>query len=284
MSLAIEIKRSNVSARIVLILNDAQWTMNLEALLFGVGWYPGGARHDLLKGRLLPTAMIRELTAYSGADCVMLQTEREAQRLPWLSDVSLVTPNSVAMPKVKWTGEDSNVFAIQVNFSNRRAGKLRPFITETWPKIRAAEPTYELELFGPGAQIPDWAAEVEGVRYVGLVDDLDAYLATKRGFLVPLEHATGISNTVLRGLAIDIPLIITHSSSLGVRNLLTAESKVNIAKSQSDFVQMTLASRWDSESSQPRQIGSWRANMALVLEKLKVDVMSSTPSSTQEKV
>jgi len=268
MSVAKVAKRRNPDARIILILNDAQWTMNLEALLFGIGWYDGGARHDLLKGLLMPSAFLRELTAYQSADCILLQTPRELARLPWLKKKVVIAPNGVEKPKVTWTGQNSQIFAAQVNFTNRRAGKLRPFISKAWPKIHAENPSLELHLFGPGQELPQWAKSIAGIKYVGIVEDMDIFLSDKRAFLVPLEHATGISNTVLRGLALDMPMVVTKSSSLGVQNLLQETSKVRVAASLDDFVQHSLTVHENQTETHPQQIGSWEQNLSTILEKL----------------
>jgi len=276
MSLVPALKAVNPATKVALILNDAQWTMNLEALLFGLGWYPGGARHDLLKGLLLPSALFRELNAYVDADCVLLQTERELSRLPWLRNSAVVAPNGVEQPKTPWVGQDSHVFAVQANFTNRRADKLRPFVTRIWPEIRAANPALELELFGPGSVLPAWAENIEGLRYVGVVDDLDAYLSIKRGFLVPLEHASGISNTVLRGLALDMPLVITRSSSLGVRSLLENRTNVQVARNAKEFVIQTLKLDPSHAEGRPQQIGSWSANLRAILQKLGISIPDAT--------
>jgi hypothetical protein len=218
---------------------------------------------------LTPTTLLRELTAYRAADVVVLQTPRELARLPWLRRRAVVAPNAVAKPAVNWNGMASKTFAAQVNFTNRRATKLKPFITRTWPRIHAADPSLSLELFGPGEQMPDWAAAVPGLRYAGPVPDLDAFLADKRAFLVPLEHATGISNTVLRGLAMDMPMVITESASRGVRTMVDPwpERRVRIARGADEFVRRTLDIHRDQSPSVPRQVGSWSDNLDAILAK-----------------
>ncbi len=267
MGLALSARTINPALRIVLLLNDAQWGMNLEALHYGLGLYPGGKAYDLGKGLLLPSTLMREMTAYRDADVVVVQTSREAARLPWLGRRIVVAPNAVAQPAIAWNGQQSHEFAVQVNFTNRREAKLRPFIQNIWPKIRASEPTLGLALFGPGAALPGWAEGVAGVRYAGPVADLDAFLADKRAFLVPLEHGTGISNTVLRGLAMDMPMVITDSSSRGVRSVISPwpENRVRIARNATDFIRQTLAVHHGQSAGHPRQVGSWSENLDAIL-------------------
>gem|GEM_PF-3354558 len=271
--LAARCKAQNPDLRIVLLLNDAQWSQYWEALLYGLGVYRGGAMHDLLKGLLCVSAGLRELTAYRPADVVVLQTRRELVRLPWIGRKAVVAPNAVDQPQVGWCGQGSSVFASQVNFANRRAPKLKPFITQDWPKIHAENPDLRIELFGPGENPPDWVQRAAGVEYVGLVEDIDAYLRAKRALLVPLEHATGISNTVLRGLALDMPMVITRSSSLGVRDTIEPwpSDRVSVASSPREFIRETLALSIPARPARPQQIGSWQMNMTLILARLGLD-------------
>ena len=165
---------------------------------------------------------------------------------------------------------DSKTFAAQVNFTNRRATKLKPFLTRVWPKIHAADRSLRLELFGPGETMPEWAAQVPGLAYSGPVPDLDAFLSDKRAFLVPLEHATGISNTVLRGLAMDMPMVITESASLGVRTMVDPwpEQRIRIARGAEEFFRQTLAIHQEQTPSAPRQIGSWSGNLDAIFSRI----------------
>ena len=266
---AAKIKSTNPKLKIVLILNDAQWSMYLEAFYYAIGRYKGGKKYDIFKGLLTPTTFFKEMTAYIVADVVLVQTKRELARLPWLKNKAVIVPNSVPKPDVNWRGQNSTVFAMQVNFSNLRASKFKYFVTEVWPRIHAENPRLTLELFGPGQAIPEWGKNIEGVSFVGRVDDLDIYLSDKRGFLVPLEHSTGISNTVLRGIALDMPMVITETSSRGVKAEFQPwpEARIKIAKTADDFVNYALTLDKGQADGQSRQVFSWSENTDAILSR-----------------
>lgn len=270
MTLARKCKRENPRLKVVLILNDAQWSQYLEALYYGLGLYKGGTRNDFKKGMFFPSTLIRELTAYSDADVILLQTRRELYRLPHLRKKAVIAPNALEEPRVTWSGAQSCTFAAQVNFSNRRASKLKPFVTEIWPQILAVEPKCKLELFGPGSVAPAWVEQTPNVQFVGLVDDLNAYLSQNRGVLVPLEHSTGISNSVLRGIALDLPMVMTHSSSLGIREIIDPwpGEHAKVAKTGKEFVRHVLDLLTLPHTPQPRKIGSWSENTDRILNRI----------------
>lgn len=256
-------------AQIVLILNDAKWPMYMEALEYGIGLRRGGSIKDLLKGLFLPFTFLKERHAYRGADVILVQSEREKRHLRRYGSKVVVAPNAIPSPQRHWSGKGSQTLAMQVNFTNRRANKWSPFVRDVWPEIRARQPDFRLEMFGPGNEMPAWAVDVEGVDYVGRVDDLNAYLAEKRALVMPLEHSTGISNTVLRGMSLGMPTVITHSASLGVSTIVRPHDPVFIAQGKSDFVKKTLEAISVQTDTEPRAIHDWNDNLFTILEKLR---------------
>lgn len=267
--LAAPLKKLNPSTRIVLQLNDAKWPMYLEALTYGIGLRAGGAWVDLAKGLLTPITWAKERHAYRAADVVVVQTEREQARLPFLANKSVPAMNAIPTPGAVWHGQDSTSVGMQVNFSNRRTGKWRPFVEKVWPRIRAAHPELTLVLFGPGSDcVPAWVRAAPGVTYVGLIDDLDAFLAAQRMLLMPLEHTTGVSNMVLRGLAMDMPQVISESSSTGVHNLLGQHPATFVAQRPDDYLRCVDAALELEHNANPSPIGDWGNNLNRILEKV----------------
>lgn len=263
------LRHLNPELRIVLLLNDAQWPQYREALLFGLGLRRGGGWIDLAKGMLTPITILKEVHAYRGADCVVVQTERERRRLPWLTDRLVVATNAIPAPSVGWHGFDSTTLVAQVNFANRRRDRLAAFVRRVWPQIRARHPWLALELFGPGSEAaPSWT-QTDGISVAGYVDDIDSYLAAKRGMVMPLEHDTGVSNTILRGLAINMPMAISKSGSLGVSELIKGDDRVFVADCEGDYpaaIDKAIAVR---EATSGRAIGSWPDNFRRILDMLE---------------
>lgn len=254
---------------VALILNDAKWPMYLEALEYGLGRRRGGNFNDLLKGMFLPIAYLKEMNAYRSADLILVQSEREMKHLHRYRKNIIVAPNAILCPTVCWTGRDSDTLAIQVNFTNRRELKWKPFVTEIWPVVQKQVPELRLELFGPGNEPPDWVEATNGVTFVGRVDDLDAYLASKRALVMPLEHSTGISNTIIRGIAIGIPTVITRHSSYGVKSMVRDSDPIYVAKSTDALAKKTIEAVSTPIETAPRAINDWAENLNAIVEKLR---------------
>lgn len=264
----IRLAKVNRKIKTVLILNDAKWPMYLEALIYGIGLRAGGNLGDLKKGIFLPIVFIRELFAYRKIDLVVVQTEREKRKLYGAKKVAVCT-NAVEKPDFAWQGSESKVVCLQVNLESRRCEKWRPFLTEIWPKINKRFPEFTLELFGPGdiETAPHWLKNVICVEYVGRVSNVDEYLSKKRVLVMPLEHATGISNTVLRGLSMQMPMIISSTSETGIDSLTCNKDRCYVAKRPDDYLELFAGvANHTYPEIPPIQIGSWVENFVSILE------------------
>jgi len=268
LGIARRLKERNPDLVIVLLLNDAKWPMYKEALLYGLGMRQGGSREDLIKGLLLPFTFLKELTAYRAADCILVQTGRERRRLPWLSHRIEVATNAIEAPACRWQGAGSTSFAMHVNLTGRRAKRYAPFIRQVWPRVLERAGNLKLQLFGSaGETLPDWVTAAPQVEYLGWVEDLDAFLSDKRGLIMPLDHETGISNTILRGLALDMPMVISETSSRGIAGIREQNGAVFVARSANDYLEHVLAAARLEHHSRPQAIGSWTDNLDRVLKR-----------------
>lgn len=267
--LACELRRSRPDVPVALLLNDAKWPMYLEALCYGLGLRRGGSLQDLLRGLLLPVTVLRELLAYRAADSIVVQTPRERRRLPWIADRVVVATNAVARPEQEWCGQESRSLAMHVNLTGRRARRYAPFVEHVWPQVLARRPDLRLDLFGPvGDTLPSWITAAPGVTCHGRVGDLDAFLAARRLLVMPLEHGTGVSNIVLRGLALDIPMVISLASSHGVRSVTPLGAAVRVASRPRDYIDGVDELLRMDHQAQPRAIGSTAANLSAILRSL----------------
>ena len=268
--MVLEIKKQNPRLQIIVLNNDAKWPQYWEELLYGLGIRKGGTFNDLIKGLSTPITYLKErLGAYRGADIIALQCERERKRLPWISNRTVIAMNALSKPTQVWHGHDSPTFAMQVNLANRRGPKFRPFVERVWPLVHERAPYLHLELFGPGKTTPNWVEKTPNVRFVGLVDDVHDYLADKRGLVMPLEHDTGVSNTVLHGLALDMPMITSLHSTRGVAHLSYSTPPVYVANRPQEYVNGILEASSLSHSAHPRAIGSWTDNFDVMMAALR---------------
>jgi glycosyltransferase involved in cell wall biosynthesis len=87
------------------------------------------------------------------------------------------------------------------------------FSQKIWPLVRRHIPDATLEVVGhwesslikKGVELLD----VEGVRFVGSVEDLDPYYASARVFVAPTRYAAGIPFKVHEAVSMGVPTVVT---------------------------------------------------------------------------
>lgn len=94
---------------------------------------------------------------------------------------------------------------------------LEHLLTNLWPAIRARQPQARLIIAGNGYQGPlKQAAEREGARWLGFVEDLRSYFESIDLLLVPLRFAAGLRIRIMEALAAGTPVV---ASPIAVANL-----------------------------------------------------------------
>lgn len=90
------------------------------------------------------------------------------------------------------------------------------FIDHVWPRIRASVPSAKLNVFGGGRDhLPLSYHSVEGVRYVGWVDDLGESVAQCDCGVAPSVSGTGVKIKVLEMMVNGLPVIATSIAAAG---------------------------------------------------------------------
>jgi len=119
---------------------------------------------------------------------------------------------------------------------NRRA--LMWFIDCVFPAIRAALPTAELRVFGGGRDhLPPTYRALEGVQFVGWVDDLGRALAECQCGVAPSISGTGVKIKVLEMMWHGIPIVATSIAAAGTP---ASRGAALIADDPLDFAQKVL--------------------------------------------
>jgi glycosyltransferase involved in cell wall biosynthesis len=133
---------------------------------------------------------------------------------------------------------------------NREAARL--LCEEIWPAVRREEPTWELDLAGPGSDrfLADCADRPAGVRGLGFVDDLTGLFARSRLFVAPLFSGGGIKIKILEALARGIPTVTTPIGAEGI--VTAADQLVAWAESPAACVQAVLRTGRAPEAAEAR--------------------------------
>ena len=95
-------------------------------------------------------------------------------------------------------------------------------------------------------------------------------MSGKRALLVPLEHSTGLSNTVMRGLAMGMPMVTTETASRGAQSVISEwpYSTAKIATSGKEFIRHVLEIDNLGAHTQSSAIGDWSQNLDRIIDSL----------------
>ncbi|MGB9624641.1 MAG: glycosyltransferase, partial [Phycisphaerae bacterium] len=108
------------------------------------------------------------------------------------------------------------------------------FVERVWPRVRAQCPEATFWIVGraPSARVRALAA-APGVRVIGPVDDVAAYLAKFRVSVAPFQTARGLQNKVLEAMAARRPVVATSRIARSLQG--RAGEHFLVADSPEDF-------------------------------------------------
>ena len=116
-------------------------------------------------------------------------------------------------------------FVGQLDYDMNREA-LAYFLDSIWPSLKSAMPELEFRIVGRG-RTETYAryASLDGVRFLGFVDDLYAAVQDCLCLVAPLRSGAGMPTKIVEALSYRIPVI---STPLGVRGIEGAESGTNM--------------------------------------------------------
>lgn len=104
------------------------------------------------------------------------------------------------------------------------------FASEVWPEIHRQLP--ELEFIIAGSEMPDEVLKlrrVDGIRPIGFIEDLGAFLGGVRMTIAPLRYGAGAKGKVVSSLCHGVPMVVSSVAVEGMncghgRGVLVADS------------------------------------------------------------
>lgn len=92
------------------------------------------------------------------------------------------------------------------------------FFADIWPSIHAADPDISVKIVGknPDPSLLEAAKGLQGIEFLGFVDDLEPLFKHSRLFLAPLRFGSGIKVKVLNAMCRGIPVITTDVGAEGL--------------------------------------------------------------------
>jgi polysaccharide biosynthesis protein PslH len=164
-----------------------------------------------------------EIAAYEEADGVCVCSVADQQRLAKDAPAAktVVIPNAADIeamrPRPSDPAPDPNMvlfFGLLASVPN--VDGLQYFVSDIWPRVRAARPSAQFLIVGARPAPELRALEGSGVTIVGPVDDLQSYLAKAAVVVVPLRLGSGTRLKILESWAMARPVV---STSLGAEGL-----------------------------------------------------------------
>jgi len=97
------------------------------------------------------------------------------------------------------------------------------FFNEVWPQLKLKRPLLEFLIAGgnPDPRLLEAASKLEGIEFLGYIDDLEPYFTSSRLFIAPLRFGAGIKVKVLNTMCRGLPIVTTSvgAEGLAVRHL-----------------------------------------------------------------
>jgi len=130
---------------------------------------------------------------------------------------------------------------------------MRFFLTEVWPKLRAARPAVTFDIVGANApaSLIEQASALEGVKLHGFVPDVRPYFARTGVFVCPIMDGGGTKLKVLDAFAMG-KAVVAHPISLEGIDAVPGEH-VEVASTPQEFVAAII--RLLDDPGRRRQLG-----------------------------
>ena len=92
------------------------------------------------------------------------------------------------------------------------------FFDEVWPQLKHKRPLLEFLIAGgkPDPRLVEAASKLEGIQFLGYVDDLEPYFKSSRLFIAPLRFGAGIKVKVLNTMCRGLPIVTTSVGAEGL--------------------------------------------------------------------
>jgi glycosyltransferase involved in cell wall biosynthesis len=198
----------------------AKWLYNIPVVAKVLR---GGSLGDLAKLKRKPFGQQRIASARKWVDTFITISQEIDQELEQVGvpferrffipngvDVERFIPLSVPDKQARRIRLDLPADAPIVIYAGRLSAEKRvDHLISIWPTIRISHPAATLIILGSGSEeehLKNMA--IDGVRFIGLVEDVAAYLQSSDLFVLP-SATEGLSNALLEAMASGLPSIAT---------------------------------------------------------------------------
>jgi glycosyltransferase involved in cell wall biosynthesis len=155
----------------------------------------------------------------------------------------LVLPNGTSVPDLTvdreyCRGKFKSAFIVFLGFLDYAPNvtSLLYSLENIWPEILRKYPRLRFRIIGrnPLATLKEKASRIEGVDFVGTVDDIYPYLIDAKLFLAPMFSGGGMKNKFLESLSVGTPVVTNADGAAGI-DMVSGEHGV-IAETKNSLI------------------------------------------------
>lgn len=165
----------------------------------------------------------------SDTDKKILATIIPDNKLTVLSPAIELKHRSISTPK-----EPNTLLFVGTLFWYPNKDGITWFLREVFPLIKAKIPSIKLWIIGKYS--PNFKpVQMEGVKFLGFVDNIESYMNRAQVFIVPIRYGTGVRIKILEAMSWGIPVVTTSEGAIGLevkdgRELLIAKNEKEFAE------------------------------------------------------
>lgn len=169
-----------------------------------------------------------EIALLGRADAVIAIQQREADFVAeHVPGVTVITaPIAASCVTAAAPGDGDRLLFVGSNTAPNIVG-LQWFFDAVWPAVRAARPAMRLDVAGTVARAFGGAVP-PGVRFLGLVDDLDALYRMAGIVISPLTFGSGLKIKLIEAMARGKAIVATPITLQGVEHAATMVSQADL--------------------------------------------------------
>lgn len=126
--------------------------------------------------------------------------------------------SQLALEELSFDSTEEQLFYVGTLSWEANVDGLIWFFDEVWPKLKQRRPSLKFLIAGgsPAPRLIEAANQLEGIEFLGYVDDLEPYFKSSRLFIAPLRFGAGIKVKVLNAMCRGLPIVTTSVGAEGL--------------------------------------------------------------------
>lgn len=182
-------------------------------------------------------------------DYFMKNVQKRCRFTFYANPEQAIFPNSAYLPNIPYYDfnlslpdftklQDRLLFVGNLSYGPNNQG-IKHFLNDIWPIVKLEMPNVEFHIVGGcnDKGLIQQCQSMEGVKYMGFVDDIEEEYKEAKLVVVPIYNGSGTNIKVLEAMNMHRPCITTPSGMRGFFNYFVEERDIVISQSDFEFAQ-----------------------------------------------